>query len=323
MVIYLYGADTLRSRRYLKEQVAKFKVARDPQGYNVVFIDAVKESAGKISGELLATPFLATRRLIVVENLLNHSSVDFLTEFGQRVAAKSWPESNVVIVWQGQTPGKSKAVKSLHELLSKQPYAEEFAPLTPGQLPGFITAYLKARGRTLAPGALEYLVRHGGDDAWLLETTLDQLIAYTGDAASPITPAAAALFLEVKHEDTVFTVVDAILSGNHAAARRVLQSAREAEVEDGYIFSMVARQVRILLQIRDYFDQSPQFVSEAAAAELKLHPFVVKKSLPLVKRTPLAALAALQEKLLDMDVKIKNGLANQAVLIDVFISGTS
>ncbi len=322
MVIYLYGADTFRSRQYLKEQVAKFKIARDPQGYNVVFLDATKESAGKITGELLASPFLAARRLIVVENLLNHSDSEFLTSFTKRVEEKRWPDSNVIMVWQGQAPGKSKIVKTLHELLIKQPHAEEFVPLAGAQLSAWITNYLKSRSRTLAPGALDYLIRHADKDSWLLQSTLDQLIAYTGDLATPITPAAAALFLEEKKEDNIFNLVDAILSGNHAQSRKLLQAAREAGVEDGYLFNMLARQVRVLLLIRSYYDQAANFVSDAAAQELGLHPFVVKKSLSLIKRSPLNALKNLQAALLTIDGKIKNGLASQAVLIDLFVAKT-
>ena len=58
MIIYIYGADTFRSRQYLKEQVDKFKTTRDPQGYNVVFLDATKTDASRILSEVVSVPFM-------------------------------------------------------------------------------------------------------------------------------------------------------------------------------------------------------------------------------------------------------------------------
>ncbi len=319
MLIYLYGADTARSRHYLREQVVKFKAARDPQGYNVVFVDAQKESPGKIMGELLAAPFLAARRLIVLENLLNHADTEFLTQFGERSRADTWPKSNVIILWQGQAIGKTKVVKALHEQLSGAQYAEEFAPLTAAQLPVWITTYLKTRARTITPGALNYLVQQAEKDSRSLESVLDQLVAYSRDPVVPITAEMAELFLPEKKEDTIFNVVDAILSGNHKQARTLLNEARVSGLEDGYLFAMVTKQLHNLLLIRDCFDHASPFASDLAAKELGLHPFVVKKSLPLVKRTPLAQLKALQMKLLEVDHRLKTGAGSLPTLIDVLV----
>jgi DNA polymerase III subunit delta len=318
MVIYLYGADMYRSRQYLKEQVSKFKSTRDPHGYNVIFLDSAKESPGKILTELLSSPFLAARRLIVLENLLNHSDADFLKEFLSRLLEKRFPESNVIIVWQGEAPVKNKVAKALHETLAAEKYAEQFEALNSIQLQAWIVGYTKKYQRTIARSALDFLEAEGGKDLLLLQNVLDQAVAYVG-SRTEITLADVSLFLDKKLEDNIFNLVDVIVGGNHMLARQLLHAARQADMEEGYLFNMIIRQVRILLGLRDCYDHAAHFNSDYAAKELGVHPYVAKKSLPLIKRSAFAQLKNLHASLLDIDRQVKNGLAPQAVLIDLLI----
>ncbi len=81
MVIFLYGKDIFRSREHLKKMTAKFRADRDPQGYNVVRLDASAESeSSRIMNEMLASPFLAERRLAVIESLLSSKHKSLQTE---------------------------------------------------------------------------------------------------------------------------------------------------------------------------------------------------------------------------------------------------
>ena len=91
MIIYIYGEDTFRAHEYLKDQVAKFKAARDPQGYNVVFLDCAKAEPGKVLSELMATPFLAEKRMVVLENILTNNNKDLLGDLIERVKNQSGP----------------------------------------------------------------------------------------------------------------------------------------------------------------------------------------------------------------------------------------
>ena len=119
MVIYIYGADTFRSRQYLKEQVEKFKAARDPQGYNVVFLDATKAEPGRVLSEIVSAPFLAEKRLVIVENVLSSKDEDLFAGLIERIENKKIPESNVIIFWQGDGVGqdkRSKKIKASEEL---------------------------------------------------------------------------------------------------------------------------------------------------------------------------------------------------------------
>jgi DNA polymerase-3 subunit delta len=59
--------------------------------------------------------------------------------------------------------------------------------------------------------------------------------------------------------------------------------------------------------------------SDALAKKLGLHPFVVKKSLPFIKRYTLTELKNIYQQLLEIDTKTKTGLGSPDLLLDILV----
>ena len=317
MILYIYGEDTFRSRQYLKKTIEQFKKQRDPQGYNVVVLGAKKEDAAKVLGEMTAAPFLAEKRMVVLENILSCTDKGLLTELLDRVKNQNIPESNIIVFWQGDVYGKSGAVKELAALLAKEKYAQEFKMLEIGELSPWIGKEIVTKGGKISSQALGYLSQNAGKDMWLLHSLLDQLVAYK--KGMEITLADVQLFLVEKEDDNIFNMVDAVVSGNKKLAFKLMDDQRKLGEDDTYLFSMITRQFRILVQLRDLFERKDNMTSEVLAKELGLHPFVVKKSLPVVKKYPLSKLKNIYEQLLQIDIKTKTGQGDQSVLLDLFV----
>ncbi len=317
MIIYIYGEDTFRSRQYLKKTIEQFKKQRDPQGYNVVVLDGKKEEVGRVLGEMTAAPFLAEKRMVVLENLLSSTNKELLAELLERVKNKNIPESNIVVFWQGEVFGKSGAVKELAGLLAKEKYAQEFKQMEAGELSAWIWKEIAVRGGKIGSQALMYLVQNSGKDMWLLRSLLDQLLSYKKDVE--ITLADAQLFLTEKEDDNIFNMVDAVVGGNKKLAFKLLEDQRMLGEDDTHLFSMIVRQFRIMLQLRDLFDREDNMTSDVLAKTLGLHPYVVKKSLPLVRKYPLSKLKDIYNQLLDIDIKTKTGQGGQSILLDLFV----
>jgi DNA polymerase-3 subunit delta len=317
MVIYIYGEDTFRSRQYLQEQVERFKQTRDPQGYNVVFLDAQKCESGKITSEILATPFLAEKRMLVVENILSISDKDFLQQLIDRIKNNKIPESNIVIFWQGEKLGKVKEVKDLHALLSKEKYAKELELLIGSHLTNFIASEAKNRGANISVVAINYLAQNIAGDMWLLNSLLDQLIALAHD--KEISLADVNLFLEEKVDDNVFNMVEAIVSGNKKQAFKLVTEQRRLGEDDFKLFGLIVWQFRIILQMHSLFDEQNNISSDVMAKELDLHPFVVKKNLSLIKKYNKKQLSDIYEQLLKIDFKAKTGQGDLGLMLDLLI----
>ena len=327
MIIFLYGKDTYRSKQQLKKMVDKFKVERDPQGYNVVELDCNKETSGNIMSQLLTSPFLADKKMIILKNLLSNSDhKDFLPELMARIEStqggpsysgkKGLPEENIVMFWEGNDTFKTKNAKTFFALLKKEKFAQSFPEMKGFELSNWIKSEIVSRGGKIEMKALNFLSSNFGSDMWTLSTLIDQLVSYTNEE---ITLGDVQKFVEEKVDDSIFNLVDAIVAGQKDKAFKMIRKQYENGEDAQYIFAMILRQFRILLEMREVYEKQDNIHSSDLAKMLGLHPFVVTKSMSFVKRYTLSQIKDIYLKLLEMDTKTKTGQGGQSFLLDVFV----
>lgn len=325
MILFLYGPDTFRSRDQLHKMMEKFRLERDPDGLNLVRLDATKETAGQILEQILALPFLAERRMVVVENLLESKHEELQEEMLRRIEEQRLSPANVLIFWEATDTFKKKNAKTLFGRLAEEKYAQKFDLLSGAKLEGWIAAEVKNRGGNIHHTAVGYIVDNIGSDMWQLNSLLDELVAFTAHTDGPkeITRGEVELFLDKKGDDNIFNLVDAIVGKQSKKVFALLQEQYRLGAEVTYLFAMVLRQFRILLEMKDLLIREDRILSEVMAKRLGVHPFVVKKSLPLVNKYSFGELKNIYTNLLDLDKKIKTGQGDQQILFDAFVGKLS
>lgn len=317
MILCIFGDDSFRSREFLRKSINEFKQKRDPQGLNTLIFDVSKEAPDRIFSEITAAPFLAEKRMVVLLNTLSNNDKDFLHQIIVMIEEKKIPDSAVLVFWQSEAVGKTTEAKKLSEILSKEKYSYNFEKMDVGELVVWIVKEVKDRGGKIDRMAATFIAQNSGSDIWLVNSLLDQLISYKSGAE--IRSEDARLFIEEKIDDSIFNLVDAIVSGDKKAAYKMIKKQRQIGQEDAYIFSMILRQFKILMQLRDLWERGDNLTSEQLAKTLKLHSFVVKKSMPFVRRFSMDQLKKIFDELLDVDVKTKTGVISQPYLIDFFV----
>ncbi len=317
MLIFLYGKDNFSSQKRMKEMAAKFKAERDPKGMNLVVLDCEK-SVENVLNEILATPFLSERRMIVLKNFLSGKVNDAQGTLLEWVKEKKIPEANIVLFWEGTDTFKTKNAKALFDKLSKEKYAQKFDELKGVKLGNWIANEIKERGGKITSEAVQFLVQHSGSDMWQINYLLDQLISYAPE--SEISAGDIRLFLDEKIDDSIFNLVDAIVGKQEKNVYKMIQEQYRKGEDVQYIFSMILRQFRILLELRDLFDRQDKISSDQLAGKLGLHPFVVKKSLPLIRQYNMNELKEAYNRLANLDKEIKTGYADQKLLLDMFVA---
>ena len=318
MNIFLYGKDTFRSRQQLKKMVDKFKVDRDPQGYNVAQLDCEKEELGKVIEAVLAVPFLAEKRMVVLENLLVSKNKDLRADLLKRIEEKSLPDNNIIIFWEGTDKFRTKDAKAFMGRLLKEKYVQLFEELAGVKLSGWVVSEVSARGGKINNQAVQYLATHVGGDMWQLNSLIDQLVVYKS-SEEEIEMEDVELFLEQKMDDNIFNLVDAIVGKQSKNVFGMIQEQYRQGKDPHYVFAMLLRQFRILLELRDLFDREDGMQSNVMAQKLGLHPFVVKKSFPFVKRYSHDTLKSIYTNLLEFDINTKTGQGDPVVLLDIFV----
>lgn len=338
MLILLYGADTFRSREQLKKMVDKFRVDRDPAGYNVVYLNAVTDDPDKVVSQMLTMPFLAEKRLVVLENLLATKKSVLQKKILTLIEENKIPDSNIVVFWEEdgtpkaekktkkKAPEKEKKVKKekepdptekLYSMLSEQKFSQRFDLMSNDKLMTWVSDKIGVAKGKIGQHALQYLVENCAQDVWLLNSTTNQLISYCNDRE--INTADAELFLRVRADDSVFNLVDAIVSGQARIAFRMLAEQYEKGEDANFVFQMLIRQFRILLKIKDIKRREDTMSADMIAVRISEHPFVVRKCLSQAVKYSEKELIGIYDRLLQMDRKQKLG-ADLGLELDLFIS---
>ena len=156
-----------------------------------------------------------------------------------------------------------------------------------------------------------------GDHLRLLDQEIQKLATYTNGERA-ITIEDVSLLVPYAEEAIVFTLVDALGQGDGATATRTLQRLLEGPNHPLAIFSMVVRQFRLLIQVKE-LEQGGASLQDVTK-ELKLHPFPARKLHIQAIRFTAAQLDTIYHHLLDTDVAIKTGRLDQVLALELLVA---
>lgn len=330
MYYILHGEDEF-SRT---EQVRKFRAQMgDPQfaDLNTAWFDGRKATLGELQHACDAVPFLSDKRLVIVEGMLarfdpRHGKRDDegeeTVEEANPALAKDLkeyltrlPETTRLVFVESKTLAKNNPILKQAESDKKNAHVKEFEEPKARDLPKWIRERVKEKGGAIEPDAVEELAAHVGTDLRLIDNEIEKLLTYRNGQAIRAQDVRA-LVASVRESD-VFALVDALGHRETGAALKLLHAQLDHNAAPGYLLSMIVRQFRLLLQMRDLAARGKTL--DAAREQLKLHPFVAEKTWKQSLNFTLPQLEAIYQKLLDVDVAIKTGRSEPIVALDVLI----
>lgn len=314
MIIFLYGADTFRSRRKLDEIVATFRAREDKAGFNTATFDAGKAEIGEIQQALFAPAFLGNKRLVVVNGLLGLKR-DEQKPFVDLV--DRLPDSTTAVFYESGEP-KLMEKSPLYPLLTAGKFHWEFAAMSAGQMAGWLMAEAQAVDVTIEGAALTALVETVAGDSARGFNELAKLTAYVGDKKK-ITLADVALQVTGETAEDMFGFLDAVANKQTKNAAVMLERQIAAGIEPMQMLAMLARTVRLLLQAKDMLERGlPQ---NEAIKELGIHPFAGRKALTQANQFEMMVLRGLHAALLEADRNVKTGrVASPRLALDLVVA---
>jgi len=318
MILFLYGKDTFRSRHRLNQIIAEFQARRDPSGYNVTRLDAIQTKPDVIIGELYNAPFLAEKRMVVIEYALESKHTPLHEHLGKIIDTSTHlPDTTVCVLYERIDTHKETLQKKILKSLSAHKFAHKFDLLKGADLIHWITKTAHEIGLTIESSAVHYIATQSKGDTWLIHSLLAQLHAYHGQ--DTCTEKTVRLFLHEVADDNIFTLIDSIVHKKSRAVYAMIRAQYEAGFPASYIFSMLIRQFKIMLQIKDILDSAPSTSPDQLAKMIGVHPFVAKKTLPSLRIYPTTALKEAYQTLLDIDIAQKTGKGSLPVMLDMFV----
>jgi DNA polymerase-3 subunit delta len=208
-----------------------------------------------------------------------------------------------------------------------QKFAQEFKKLNNAELAAWVKKETEARGGAISSRAIQILIGLVGYDLWQIDREIDKLISFKSGERPALTAGGAPLAIEDKDveelvkgnfDDNIFALTDAIGARDKSLAAQFLEEQLELGANEIYLLTMIIRQIKIILQVRQALDLGHS--SRQIISELKLNPYVAQKAIEQSRHFSLNALKIIFGRLIEIDYKIKTGQGEPRVLLNLLLA---
>jgi DNA polymerase-3 subunit delta len=222
-VFFLYGDE-----EYLKEQaVARIVAAHlDPatRDFNLDQLRGADLDVETFASIVQTPPMMAEWRVVVVREAQALAAAARTRAVVEELIDR--PPPGLALVLVAQLPERSRA--QFYEVLKRKARSVEFAPLAPGDVPGWLMDRAAAEGVELAPDAAMALADALGVEVGILERELAKLCDYVGDRRR-IEPADVEAVVGQIPRQNRWEWFDLVGEGEFARARAALPVLLEAK----------------------------------------------------------------------------------------------
>jgi DNA polymerase-3 subunit delta len=297
---------------------------------NTTFLDGTKVTLGELRHVCDTIPFMGERRMVIVQGLLGWLSAgggkDQETTQGAEPARKRAlmaelaaylpilpSTTRLIFVEDKKLPASHPILKVANA--EKGGHVKVFEKPGDGNLSKWIQQRVRAEEGTIDHEAVAVLAALVGSDLRLLVQELEKLLLYAD--GHPITAQDVGLLVSRARETSIFDLVDCVARRQTDRALRLLHRLLDDGEPPLYLLTMLARQVRILIQVHELGKQG---LSEAEMARrLGLHPYVIKKGVSQARSFSMTQLELAHQHLVKTDWSIKTGKVEEVLALDTLV----
>ena len=328
MLTIYYGPDTY-SRA---EAVRALKQALDPDGMlsaNTATLDGSKLLLAELLSICDTVPFLASRRLVIVTDLLARAQAQRPRgrsgsrnqtdpSSGSDVTALAayvphMPPTTTLLLLEGALRDDNPGLRALRPLGE----VRVFRQLGPEETVEWIQRRACDLGARFEPRALRALAELAGADLWSLSGEVEKLALYA--AGQAVTEAHVRLMVAGAQESNVFAMVDAIVEGRTEAALRHLRLLLQGGAAGPYLITMIARGYRQLVLVQDLTRAGASAEAITRATEVRSEG-LLRRLRQQARRWSLARLQSAYERILAADLSIKRGDADEDTALELLVA---
>lgn len=328
MILFLHGQDTYRSLERLGFLRRGFEEKYDKAGHSILSFEGKDMDIDDFHRSVTSQGLFTTRRFVILRNILAHGTNE-AQEAVWNTLEKGIPEETILVFWEGgkgegkntsvTKRGGKKSTKSvsleLEKFLSTKARVEKYDPLSPQLLSTWVLNEAKKYDGSFRPDALQEFLRVTQGDMWQMHHDIVKLSNYAH--GREITCSDVRDLVKVSFSEDIFGFVDAITHKDPKKSLQLFDEQLAAGANTSYVITMLFRQVRILLQIQSASAISSQ--PGIIAAQLKLHPFVVKKALPQMKKFSLEQLIRMHDDLYTLEMRLRSVNIPARTLLEHFL----
>jgi len=322
-VYLLYGDDDLAIAEALQQMERKMG---DPAvaSMNIQRFSALGLDFPSLEATAHAMPFLSSRRMIILQDAERLPHDEASRTRVEHLLARL-PETTAYVVVENlefarfrRSEEEEKHIRNcfLHQWTKAHPdssYVRKFEKPMGPDFVRWVSRRCEALGGQIDVQAAVMIADLVAEDVHLATAELTKLLDFV-DRARPIRVDDVESLTPFHGQTDVFAMVDAIGLRDGRRALAHLHQLLE-ENDPLYIFSMIVRQFRLLLQAREAMDggyDPHQLMRE--------RPFVIDRAMQQARNFPLTELERIYHDLLVIDVSNKRGLSALPTSLDLLIA---
>lgn len=309
MILFFYGEDTYRLRQKLNALKEKF-VTSSLGDTNMAVLSGKTITYEEIVRQILAMPFLAKKRLVIIENFIHDGKKEVQEKFIEFL--KKIPESTVLVLVE---EGNADKRTSLYKKLNLPGKAQEFKLLDEEPLKRWIKKEVDMRGGQIDSASTNLLVEYVGNDLWRMSNELDKLVAYN----KRLIVENIKLLVQPRVQSNIFTLIEAAAAKEPKRAIHELYKLFNDGAAEIYILTMIVFQYRNLLIVKDFEERSPQSSRWELAKKTGLHPFVLGKTMQVSHKYTFGYLKKIYARLLHFESAIKVGRIEPMLALELLV----
>lgn len=293
--------------------------------FNLDIIDGKETTLDQFISSIETLPFMDDRKIVIVKDfeLLKGKKKNFSDSDEKYLIdhLDNIPESTVLVfVVYGDVDKR----KSLVKKIDKKGIVFNCDKLSDMDLFKWVKKKFEANNVTIDNPQIMYFIdkegyRDKSSEKTLsdLENEINKISSFVGKE-NKVTNEVVDKLSQKKVENDIFKLIDYVGEKNSCNAMRILNDMMyEGESVLG-IFSMIARQFKVVMQVRQL--QIEGHTSKTIAEKLKIHPFVVSKALKQSNNFSDDIIIEMLNYILESDYKIKNGLVRDTLALEMLIS---
>jgi DNA polymerase-3 subunit delta len=311
-VYLLHGEDDLAITEFIDHLRGRLG---DPAtaALNTLVLEGATLDLGELAGAATSLPFLSPRRLIILHGPMAYLGKDGVRRTRFLALLENLPDSTaLVLVEPTPLPGTSPLLKWA-EARPQACYSRRFDPPQGEAFARWLAERAHHLGGEIDSRAAYHLAELVANDPRLADQELAKLLDYV-DRQRPIELADVERLTPFGGQSNVFAMVDAV--GLQDGKQALAHLHRLLEDEPAlYALAMIARQFRLLVLAREAIDSGLD-----PRNTLGVHPYVAGKIAAQARRFSLPQLESIHRRLLEVDVAIKTGQAEDSIALDGLIA---
>ena len=326
MLHVLIGEDDFSIRQSL-EEIKKGAGDRTALMANTAIFDGQRVTLDQLRGACETVPFLAEKRLVIVEGLLARfetrgksgkkkpaSPTDQTNDYKQIAGyASQIPDFTELVLVDGRIGNHNPLLRELSAVTT----VKSFPLLKESQLRQWVGRRVSEAGGSISSRAVNLLIRFVGNDLWIMSSEVDKLALFAGGRR--IEEGDVREVVSYAQEANVFALVDAILEFRAGVAQELLQQLLKHGAAPVQLLVMLARQSRIILQIKEM--RSLRKSRSEIQNKLGLtSDFVLRKAWEQADKYSPARLGEVYHRLLETDLAIKTGKLDGELALSILVA---